>query len=178
MKRSYVYRYVVAVATLSGVAAGGCNSVEDNVIPSMPVGINLSDVGMWNTYGVAGFGQWRNFIRLENLREPGDFPFTTTTYTGYGGVLLISGRDPFSGDTRDVPLAYDLSCPIERSQTVRVVIDPASLEAVCPVCHSHYDVTMRGGAPLSGPAATGKRKYGLRRYRCLAHSYGGYIITN
>jgi len=39
-------------------------------------------------------------------------------------------------------------------------------------------VTMGGGAPLSGPAASGDHKYGLRRYRCLPSGNGGYVITN
>lgn len=161
------------------VSAGicSCNSVDDTAIPSMPVGINLGDPGMWNTYGVSGFGEFRYFIRFENTLEPAGFPFTSTTYTGYGGILLISGMDPFTNET-GVPLSYDLSCPVERSRTIRVAIDPESLEAVCPVCHSHYDVTMRGGSPLSGPAATGHRKYGLRRYQCLPTTTGGYVITN
>lgn len=156
---------------------GSCDPVDDSVIPSMPVYIRIENAGMWNVYGVAGFGQWRYFIRFESTLEPPGFPYGSSTYTGYGGVLLISGMDPFSPEV-PVPLAYDLSCPVERSQTIRVAVDPENLDAVCPVCHSHYDVTTRGGAPLSGPAATGKRKYGLQRYRCLSTSMGGYLITN
>ena len=87
------------------------------------------------------------------------------------------GMDPFSLQTM-TPLAFDLSCPVEKSPAIRVAVDPESLEAVCPDCHSHYDVIMAGGAPLSGPAATGKRKYGLRRYSCLPTAFGGYLISN
>ncbi|MBD5226791.1 MAG: hypothetical protein HDS67_01865 [Bacteroidales bacterium] len=169
-------RRLVATGLLTTVLLCGCDSVDDSVIPSMPVAINLGDAGMWNTYGVAGFGQSRRFINYKSTLEPAGFPFTGRTYTGYGGVLLISGIDAFTNEPG--ALAYDLSCPIERSQTVRVAVDPESLEAVCPVCLSHYDVTMRGGAPLSGPAAAGKRKYGLRRYTCLKTTTGGYMITN
>lgn len=165
------------VLTAVCAAAWGCTAVDDTVIPSMPVQIVFSDAGMWNTYGVSGFGDYRYFIRYGSERQPSGFPFTGTTYTGYGGVLLISGIDAFTNDA-GVPLAYDLSCPIERSQTIRVAIDPESGEAVCPDCHSHYDVLMRGGAPLSGPAATGKRKYGLRRYQCIPQYSGGYVVTN
>ncbi len=177
MRSETLTRTACAALLVASALWAGCDPVDDTVIPSMPVGINLSDPGMWNTYGVSGVGMNRRFIRFETTLEPAGFPFTTTTYTGYGGVLLIGGMDPFTTEV-GVPLAYDLSCPVERSQTIRVAVDPESLEAVCPVCHSHYDVTMRGGAPLSGPAATGKRKYGLRRYRCLAQPMGGYIITN
>ena len=141
----------------------------------MPVNINLSDPGLWNTYGVAGFGLCRYFI--PRLGQPAGFSYTVSTATGFGGVLLIMGMNPFSAET-NVPLAYDLACPVEMSPNVRVEVTGDLYEAVCPECGSHYDVTLSGGAPLSGPAATGSRKYGLRRYQCLPTMNGGYIITN
>ena len=166
---------VVALILVSSPLLCGCHSVDDDRIPSMPVSINLSDAGMWNRYGVVGYGVFRYFISSEH--EPSGFPYTTQTYTGFGGVMLIVGMDPFTVDT-DRVLAYDLSCPYECRQNIRVKVDPTSFEAVCPVCGSHYDVTMRGGAAISGPAATGKHKYGLRRYQCNPTQYGGYLITN
>lgn len=155
----------------------GCNTVDDDRIPAYAVNINISDAGSWNTYGVSGFGSSRRFILSTGLREPSGFPYSQQSATGYGGVLLISGMDPFT-TTTDTPLAYDLSCPVEVKPDVRVVIEGSLYEAVCPKCGSHYDVTMGGGSPLSGPAATGKYKYGLRRYNCFPTGSGGYIITN
>lgn len=163
-----------AALTVAAAVAGGCNSVVDDRIPAVPVTINLSDAGRWNTYGVAGFGIYRYFIRP--LHEPSNFPYTDQTYTGFGGVLLIGGMDPFTADTQ-VPLAYDLACPVECRSDVRVHIDENKYEAVCDVCGSHYDVTMAGGSPVSGPAAEGSNKYGLQRYRCEPTALGGYIIT-
>ncbi|MDE6811945.1 MAG: hypothetical protein K2J15_06285 [Muribaculaceae bacterium] len=158
--------------------AAGCDTVEDDRIPNMPVNINLSDPGMWNTYGVSGFGDFSYFVFMDgSAREPSGFPYTDISATGFGGVLLIEGMDPFEMQT-GVPLAYDLSCPVERSRTIRVRIDPADFEAVCPVCDSHYDVTMAGGAPVAGPALTGSHKYGLKRYYCHPASTGGYIINS
>lgn len=162
---------------LAVTALAGCHSVDDDRIPMHAVSINLADAGRWNTYGVAGFGTSRRFIMSSGLREPQGFPYSTQSATGYGGVLLINGMDPFTATT-DTPLAYDLACPVEVKPDVRVEIKGELYEAVCPVCGSHYDVTMGGGSPLSGPAATGKYKYGLRRYRCLPSGNGGYIITN
>lgn len=155
----------------------GCHTVDDDRIPTYAVNINISDIGSWNTYGVSGFGSSRRFILSSSLREPSGFPYSQQSATGYGGVLLINGMDPFTATT-DTPLAYDLSCPVEVKPEVRVEIEGDLYEAVCPVCGSHYDVTMGGGSPLSGPAATGKYKYGLRRYKCLPTTNGGYIITN
>lgn len=163
------------IALLSALVS--CNQVDDDRIPSLPVYIDLSGAGMWNTYGVSGVGISKSFINYQGLMSPSDFPFNANTYVGFGGVLLIGGIDPFTSEP-NVPLAYDLSCPVERSQTVRVSIDSESLEAVCPVCGSHYDVVMAGGSPVAGPALTGKYKYGLRRYSCDSGQGGGYLIHN
>lgn len=151
-----------------------CDSLVDDRIPAFPVTIRLSDTGTWNTYGVAGFGVYRYFNR--QTREPANFPFTEQTFTGFGGVLLIGGMNPFEGNTQ-APLAYDLACPVECRQDIRVKIDPATYDAVCPVCGSHYDVTMAMGAPKSGPAADGKHKYGLQKYSCIPSPFGGYDIV-
>lgn len=153
---------------------GGCHKVDDDRIPAMPVNINLSDSGLWNTYGVAGFGLYRYFV--PRLNWPSGFRYTVGTAAGYGGVLLIMGMDPYTGDT-NAPLAYDLACPVECDPQVIVAIDSETFEAICPKCGSHYDVTMRGGAPLSGPAAESKHAYGLTRYQCLPTTLGGYVIT-
>ncbi len=164
----------MAVALSSGLLLS-CNSVDDERLPNVPVNINLGDPGLWNRYGVAGFGLYRYFI--PELKEPSGFSYTVSSCAGFGGVLLIGGMDPFSGDV-NVPLAYDLACPVECKPTVRVKIDDSTFEAICPVCGSKYDVTMRAGSPISGPAAEGKNKYALKRYQCLPAQYGGYIIVN
>lgn len=163
---------LLIVLAIGGV---GCHSIDDERIPSMPVSINLSDAGQWNAYGVAGFGLFRYFI--PSLRQPSGFSYTANTATGYGGVLLIGGMNPYTLET-NVPLAYDLSCPVERKPDIRVQVDPATFEAICPKCGSHYDVTMQGGAPVSGEATWGKHKYGLTRYECVRSVNGGYMIVN
>ena len=161
------------VALLLGLSA--CNTIDDDRIPAMPVNISLSPEGVWNTYGVSGYGIYKYFIK-EQL-QPTGFPYTDRTYTGYGGVLLISGMNPFTAEA-GVPLAYDLSCPVERKQDVRVKIQSGDQlpDAVCPVCGSHYNVIEGGGAPTSGEALS--EKYGLARYQVLVSTSGGYIITN
>lgn len=159
------------------MALQGCRSVDNERIPSMPVYISLSDTGLWNTYGVYGFGNSRRFIISTNIREPYGFPYSSQSATGFGGVLLICGLDTYTGIT-DAPLAYDLGCPVERDPNVRVQVESELYRAVCPVCGSVYDVTLGSGAPLSGPAATGKYRYALKKYSCYPSGYGGYLITN
>ena len=172
-----VYRKIaIGCAAFAMLLAGGCTKMDDDRIPSMPVSINLADSGLWNVYGVSGIGVWNIFVR--ELQLPKGFTYTGTTYTGFGGVLLIGGMDPFSGDT-NVPLAYDLACPVECRRDVRVYIDSgARMEAVCPECGSHYDVVMGAGASVSGPAFNHKPRYGLTRYNCYEGQLGGYMIRD
>ena len=166
---------LLAMPALLAMLATGCNSVDDNRIPTMPVNINLGSHALWNTYGVSGYGNYRLFIR--ELREPRNFAWTERTATGYGGVLLISGVNPFTLEA-GVPLAYDLACPVERKPDIRVQIEsPEQIPiAVCPKCGSSYDVTERGGSPLAGVALG--EKVGLTRYECRESPSGGYQILN
>lgn len=162
-----------ALAAMLLPLCAACDSTDDDRLPAYPVQIMLNNPGLWQTYGVTAFGESRNFIR--QTRTPADFQFLESTYTGYGGVLLIMGMDPFTaGDV--IPLAYDLACPVECKEYIRVYVDEATLEAVCPQCGSHYDVTMGGGSPTAGPALTGSVKYALQRYNTYP-SGGGYVIV-
>lgn len=181
LRRSRFRRFITGAAaafllTVIGLAAAGCETVNDERIPAYPVYINISNQGLWNSFGVTGFGEARYFVLQEGSpREPAGFSYVSTSATGFGGVLLVGGMDPFTMQT-GVPLAYDMACPVERAQNVRVRIDPKTFEAVCPVCDSHYDVTMAAGAPTAGDALV--MKYGLRRYYCHPTTLQGYIIND
>lgn len=150
-----------------------CHQLNNERIPAMAVNIDLSNQGIWNSYGVHGPGQYNYFIFTESFREPAGFPYTYNSATGYGGVLLIGGQNVFTGDVG--PLAYDLSCPVERLPDIRVFVDHDTMEAICPVCESHYNVIGANGAPISGPAV--EMKYALTPYSCYPTQLGGYIIT-
>lgn len=156
----------------------GCHGVDSERIPNMVVNISLSDAGVWNTYGVAGFGSHRYFIYSPNGgSQPAGFRYTSKSATGFGGVLLIEGLDPYN-NLGSWPLAYDLACPVERKPDIRVQIDEENYVAFCRQCNSVYDVTMAAGAPISGEAATGKYKYALKMYRVVPSGSGGYYILN
>ena len=89
--------------------------------------------------------------------------------TGFGGVLLVCDA---MGDNR----AFDLACPVEVQQNVRVIVPENEIIARCPKCGSTYDIMSGYGHPLSGPAQT--EGYWLRSYHV---SYTGrpleYIIV-
>lgn len=151
-----------------------CHNLNDDRIPRMPVNIDLSNAGVWNAYGVQGYGLFNYFILNSGTVLPPGFPYSYNSSTGYGGVLLIGGQNPYTGEVG--PLAYDLSCPVERSPTVRVGVDPNTYEAICPECGSHYNVTEANGAPVEGIAV--ELGYALTPYRCYATVEGGYVIRD
>lgn len=174
-KSQYAIILILAFIALTGFT--GCNTIDSYRIPSYAVNINLSPLSTWQTYGVSYFGDSRRFIR--DLREPAQFPWLEQTRTGFGGVLLVCGVDAFTNEA-NVPLAYDLACPVECRADVRVAMvnaEPLPV-AECPVCKSRYNVIEAGGRPVSGPAY--EDGYGLRIYRCIppANGNGGYLITN
>ena len=177
-------RRLLPSAALSCLLSGsilltGCNTIDSDRIPNYAVNINLTPQASWQTYGVTYFGQYKRFVR--ELREPSNFQWLERTMTGFGGVLLVCGIDAFTNEA-NVPLAYDLACPVECRRDVRVKMVEAEGHpfpvAQCPVCKSEYDVFEAGGRPISGKAEA--EGYGLRIYYCVppANGMGGYIITN
>ena len=150
------------------LCAASCSRIDDKRIPSVNVNIVFSTDGMWSKYGVGGALQWKRFIKTSTQRVPADFPFTVSTYTGYGGVLLV-------GDLYGNPVAYDLSCPYEVKPDIRIEVDDESHDAYCPVCGSTYDIYGGQGRPTSGPSA--ERGYGLTRYNVLTGSGLNYRVV-
>lgn len=135
------------------IALSGCHTLDDDRIPPLSVNIVFSTVADWNVYGVSAAMDYKRFIRDERI--PSNYPYTASTYTGYGGVLLVM-------DIMGEPRAYDLACPVEVKQSVRLTIDKETHYAVCPECKSEFDVFSLYGYPVSGTAAS--KGYGLRRY--------------
>ncbi|MEF9924339.1 MAG: hypothetical protein RR938_04040 [Muribaculaceae bacterium] len=149
-----------------------CEKIDNQRIPGVAVNIELNNDGLWNTYGVHSYGEYRIFIKSEGV--PGNYSYTAATFTGYGGILLISGFDADTGDY-NAPLAYDLACPVEAKSNIRVSIDKTTNEAVCPKCGSHYNVCEGQGTPLSGKAV--EYKYGMQKYHAYHAQLGGYYIS-
>lgn len=167
-----IFRRMVAALPL--LMLGGCIPEMVYDTPRMPVYIEFSP-GLWDSYGVFSLGQHQYFILQPDCTVPSDFIWRANSATGYGGVLLISGLDPASGDA-NAPLAYDLSCPIENSREVRVEVTPDGLTAQCPECESVYNVAMLSGTPTSGPAF--HKKAFLRQYQVVKGADGNVLITN
>ena len=163
MRFHKIFLSLTAVTALLAFCA--CDHIDNKAVPAFTVRIDLGDYGRWNTYGVAGVGDYRVFNREKRL--PSQFPYDVNTYTGYGGVLLMMGIDG--------PMAYDMSCPVEVSQDITISIDENNLDAFCPHCGSRYNPLTGDGGPLKGIAINSK--LGLRKYR-VTPTMGGYMITN
>lgn len=159
-------------------AVTACESVDQQRVPDLAVNLNLTPLPVWQNYGpTQNPGDARRFILAE--REPSGFPWMAQTRTGYGGLLIVWGFDPFTSDP--TALAYDLSCPVECKPDVRVAMVEGDdfPVAQCPLCKSRYDVVQRGGAPISGKAL--QQNWGLRSYLCVPPAnadLGGFLITN
>lgn len=168
---------LIGLLLLTIISWEGCTTIDSGRIPSYPVYIMLSPLPVWEKYGATGFGESRRFIK--ELSVPADFAWIDRTRTGYGGVLLVSGVDPYTTEA-GVPIAYDLSCPVEHSRDIRVEMHPGNPLPIarCPKCKSEYNVLEGGGCPTAGPAFD--RGYGLRMYRCVSPTdgSGGYLLTN
>ncbi len=147
---------------LSLLAVASCTTIDDQRIPTYPVEITFTTIGVWDTYGVSGAAQARIFTKSPTI-QPQGFPYTATSATGFGGILLASD---FNGELH----AYDLACPVEIQRNKTIHIDTENNVAQCPTCGSTYDI-FRYGGPLSGPAL--QKGYGLRRYNILRPAPNG-----
>ncbi|MDO4707774.1 MAG: hypothetical protein Q4A61_05060 [Porphyromonadaceae bacterium] len=78
-------------------------------------------------------------------------PIRLTDALGYGGLLVVRSL------TEEAFYAYDLACPNELSGVKQVEI--VDERAVCPACHSVFDVLLSYGAPVAGPAKRPLRPY-------------------
>lgn len=157
---------LLAGALLLTASTTSCDHVDDERIPPFAVNIVFRNQAEWDFYGNPGSTEYRRFISALNI--PSNFPWTAMTHTGYGGVLLV-------GDIHGNPLAYDLACPVECQQDVRVIVEGDN-RAHCPRCHSVYEIYTNYGLPISGPAA--EYGYGLQRYYVGAGYNGEWrVIT-
>lgn len=150
------------------IAVAGCDRLDDDRVPLMPVNIVFNTVADWDAYSkIGGAMNYNRFIR--DQRIPSYFPWLASTYTGFGGVLLLA-------DVYGTVQAYDLSCPVERRQDVRVVIDEDDeFLAVCPLCGSKYNVFSLMGHPVAGEAAD--KGYAMRRYAVDYGRSGIYCLV-
>ncbi len=161
-----IKKYLICVLAI--ICLSACENIDSRGLSGFRVDINLRMKSVWDTYGCPGLGTWQYFNYLKKL--PSNFPYTATSYTGLGGVILFY--------TSSGLVAFEAACPVERKADIYVHINSeGNLDAVCPKCGSHYDVFNGTGSPLSGEAIS--RKVGLTRYNVYQDNLlGGYQIAS
>lgn len=160
-KNGTLKKLLLAAVCLAGLSA--CETVDSMRIPSVNVFLDLGNAGLWNTYGVHGYGNCRFFNREKRI--PANFPYVERSATGFGGIMLVYGING--------PTAYDRACPVEIDKNTVLSFDYDSMEAYCPKCGSRFNVCEADGVPIAGAAL--ENRYGLQRFSVVP-SNGGYII--
>ncbi len=122
----------------------GCNT-NTTTIPLAPVQLQ---VNLLQATNLTAIGSTESYIT----------PSTGLEYLGYGGILVVHTLS-------DNYCAFDLACPYEAQQTVRVVVQP-DLTAKCPVCGSVYRIMDGTGWPISGPT-----RHKLKQYNVYPNGY-------
>jgi len=128
------------ILTLSTVS---CNDNVISSIPDFPVYLELNLTSTYPTF--------KNSYNKSLLFEKG---VSVTDKIGYGGILVYTGLDGGY-------YAFDMSCPYEAKQDVRVFPN-GSGQAVCEGCGSVFDIGYGIGNPSSG-----KAKETLKRYKAI-----------
>lgn len=141
-------------------AFGACESNYVSSIPNYPVSMRINLTNEYPTFKNST-NQYLLFTDRELERDR----------VGYGGILLCSGimLDDYGNS---VYYAYDLSCPYEADQKVRVSPMEDGLGKVkCEKCGTEYNVGYGFGDPdtKSGPS-----KEILKRYRVVVN---GDLLT-
>ncbi len=161
---SSMSRYISITALIAMLfTASGCDNFDNRRIPARNIRIEIN-TAQWSVYGVHSYMEWKTFIR--NI-SPKGYVWKAGNYAGYGGVLLVCGLE-------NQLLAYDMACPVECAENIRITVDETAGIAICPKCGSTYDVFNGFGQPLSGSAY--EKKYGLTTYLVMPTS-SGYVIT-
>jgi len=139
MNLSIVKHYLFVL--LFAITLSGCNDNVVSSIPDYPVYLALNLTTTYPTF--------RNSINQYLVFKKA---VLVTDMVGYGGILVYTD---LTGDY----CAFDLSCPYEAKQTIRVVPNEVG-HAVCGGCGSVFNISDGIGEPLSGQA-----KQTLKRYK-------------
>ena len=136
-------------------ACFACDENMSSTIPYAPVNLTLDLSGVDNVLN--GSLSYKEYT----------VPQLATDRLGYGGILVINGL----GENTINLYAYDLACPNEGQQSVKVKPNSNGLNATCPKCNAVYYIA-KSGFPESGS------KFWLRQYQVIPISDTKYRIGN
>ncbi len=129
-----------------------CENVNiESPIPEMAVQLSFNI--MQDAPELNVIGGYKNFISATTYGQ----------YLGYGGIVVFHGfMEEF--------YAFDLACPYEIKNDVRVEVNMAGV-GECPQCGTQYDVGFGSGTPSSGPSA-----FALKKYKVLVSGYNLRVV--
>lgn len=155
----YIKKHIALISLVLTITFVGCNDNVISSIPDYPVYLNLDLISTYPNFKNST-NQFLYFKDRSGLAE--------SSRIGYGGILVNSGIS-LDDNGNSIYYAYDMACPLEAKNTVRVYPDPKGLpHVICEKCGSVYDVGFGNGNPISGPA----KEY-LKRYRTM--QTGNYL---
>ena len=154
------------LVALTSIVISSCHKAIDD-IPPAGVWIVFPYQHDWELHGVTAALQHKEFILSEG--KPEGFNYSASSQTGFGGVLLV-------GDINGNPAAYDLACPIEKNQNIRIQYDDRRNDAYCAHCGSRFSVINNYGKPTEGPAAEKDNLHVLRTYNIATGPNGEYRV--
>jgi len=114
-----------------------CTDYESS-IPIRPVYINRI-----NAYGIKSVG---TYLYIDKTTQASD-------RIGFGGILVVHAYD-------DNFYAFDLACPVEANEKVRIS-KPEGLICKCDSCGESYDLTFGLGIPLNHISKQGLKRYSV-----------------
>jgi hypothetical protein len=127
--------FLCAVLLLSS-----CIENTTSTIPDYPVRLNLN---LMTEYAIFRNSTGESLVFEERIKE--------MDRIGFGGILVCTN---YEGKY----LAFDLACPYEAKQNVRVKVD--GLFADCEECGARFDIyTSEFAFPVKGPTKQGLKKY-------------------
>lgn len=102
----------------------------------------------------------------KELATPGNIktftsPRLASEYVGRSGLMVICSAYSISGSIYGL-YAYDLCCPHENTQNIRVTPNQQDGTAKCSTCGTVYDVFNGLGSVVSGPSKNGLQRYNVR----------------
>lgn len=119
-----MYKVIVAVVLLLGMVS--CGDTYQSDIPNMRVRMEIDLLQ-------SPYFKINESTYFLEVKQPSKY----NEYVGYSGLII--GYTVLNGFC-----VYDLCCPIEAQQNVRVSIQKESWKAVCSQCGSEYDLMNNG----------------------------------
>lgn len=174
-------KYIIILGIILTVFSCGKDEPKYS-IPAAPVNFLLNTTS-WDNHLAAGVGNICVYIRTNDKGEYDKLVAgvkSVKTFNseraggsylvGYSGLLVINTGSTF---TPTPYAAFDLCCPNEGIQTIRVLPTDNGV-AECPVCKSTFDILNGSGMALSGEAKNQKKN--LQSYYISQKSGSEFLI--